>query len=423
MTNSEVIVVNDAAQHLPAITPMQMLNTAVAQGADLDKLQKLMDLQERWEKNEARKAYQLAFSAFKAEAVMVVKNITIMDGPLKGKRYADLFGVVEAATPMLSKHGLTTTWKIVKNDKDWIEAECTLTHVAGHSESASFGGPPDAGGAKNAMQARASTLSYVERYTFLAVTGLAAGGTDDDGDGGSRKASAGALSSLPIKTQEAIVETATQVKALLANDQTMDAYALWQDSKFDTDETVAFWSLLNSKQRGALGRLGEAEKAQEKGTISPAKKKRLEARIGELKADRDYVKEWCKDQFNKEHFADLTNEEYSELDEWLDEYGDNKEPAPQQSPATARPGTDKPPMTATGSDSPLGQAASSVVSSAAGGGPDDAEIVKDVETWVRKHKFDMAYDLARSLKDEKLREETNARIKKAKDYVEAKGAA
>ena len=40
-------------QLIPAspVTPMEMLTIAVQQNADLDKLQKLMDLQDRWEKN------------------------------------------------------------------------------------------------------------------------------------------------------------------------------------------------------------------------------------------------------------------------------------------------------------------------------------------------------------------------------------
>jgi hypothetical protein len=46
----------------------------------------------------------------------------------------------------------------------------------------SFGGPPDAGGAKNAIQARASTKTYLERYTLLAILGLSS--KDADADGG-----------------------------------------------------------------------------------------------------------------------------------------------------------------------------------------------------------------------------------------------
>ena len=46
-----------------------------------------------------------------------------------------------------------------------------------------MGGPPDAGGAKNAIQARASTVSYLERYTLKAILGISE--QEDDNDGGS----------------------------------------------------------------------------------------------------------------------------------------------------------------------------------------------------------------------------------------------
>src|SRR3990167_2944503 len=131
--------------------------------------------------------------------------------------------------------------------------------------------------------------------------------------------SAGALSALPIANQEVIQATAAEVKALLANDQTADAYALWQDSKFDTDQQVAFWSLLNSKQKGVLGRMGEAERNQAKGVISEPQKKRLEARIKEFGFDREVVKRECSQSWGVQHFAELTKEQYAELDAILTE--------------------------------------------------------------------------------------------------------
>jgi hypothetical protein len=165
-------------------TPADLLRIAVENGADLDRLERLMALQERWEATEARKAYDIAFAAFKAEAVTIIKNRNVTDGPLKGKKYAELFAVVNAVTPALSKHGLSSSWKITRDEPQWIEVTCTLKHTGGHTESVSMGGPPDAGGAKNAIMARASTVSYLERYTLKAITGLSEQGDDDDGGHG-----------------------------------------------------------------------------------------------------------------------------------------------------------------------------------------------------------------------------------------------
>lgn len=164
-------------------TPAELLRIAVERGDGIDILERLMALEERQRAAQAARAYSEAFSAFKAEAVTIIKNCSVTDGPLKGKRYAELFAVVNAITPALSKHGLSASWKLTKDEKDWIEVTCTLKHVGGHSESVSMGGPPDTGGAKNAIQARASTVSYLERYTLKAITGLSEQEDDNNGSG------------------------------------------------------------------------------------------------------------------------------------------------------------------------------------------------------------------------------------------------
>ena len=51
------------------LTPMELLDRAMSSGAGVDVLEKIMALQERWEKNEARKAYVAAFSQFMAETI------------------------------------------------------------------------------------------------------------------------------------------------------------------------------------------------------------------------------------------------------------------------------------------------------------------------------------------------------------------
>jgi hypothetical protein len=168
-----------APQHERTAGPLALLQS----GVDLDKVERLWAMQVQWEANEAKKAYNEAFAAFKSEAVRIIKNRKVTAGPLDGKRYAELFAVVNAVTPALSAHGLSASWKLTKDDKDWIEVTCTLKHALGHSESVSMGGPPDAGGAKNAIQARASTVTYLERYTLKAITGLSEQEDDHDGAG------------------------------------------------------------------------------------------------------------------------------------------------------------------------------------------------------------------------------------------------
>lgn len=179
------IVEMETPASVPALSensPASMMLAALKQGASLEQFEKMMDLQERWQANEAKKSYDSAFALFKAEAVKIFKGRNVTDGPLKGKSYAELHDVVNAVTPALSKHGLSSSWKLTKDEKDWMEVTCYLRHVGGHEESVSMGGPPDAGGAKNAIQARASTKTYLERYTLKAITGLSEQTDDTDGN-------------------------------------------------------------------------------------------------------------------------------------------------------------------------------------------------------------------------------------------------
>lgn len=169
------------------MNPRNLLALAVQRGgSSLEELKQLMDLQERWEANEARKQFNYAFAEFKSEAVKIVKRTEVKDGPLKGKFHANLFDVVDATTPHLSKHGLAISWKLTKDEPAWMEVTCTLRHHGGHSESVSMGAAPDAGPGRNAIQARGSAKSYLERYTATAILGLAAQDADNDGNGGGK---------------------------------------------------------------------------------------------------------------------------------------------------------------------------------------------------------------------------------------------
>ena len=224
-----------------ANSPMGMMLAAMSQGASLEQVEKMMDLQDRWERRESEKAYNAAFAAFKAEAVRIIKGRKVTDGPLRGKEYAELHDVVDAVTPALSRHGLSTAWKLTRDDKDWLEVTCTLKHVGGHSESVSMGGPPDAGGAKNALQARASTKSYLERYTLKAICGVAEGGEDTDGNAPAAPAATVPLELLAPAREAAMggwASLSKHIKSLSPADRAAlepESYALKKAAK-DADE-------------------------------------------------------------------------------------------------------------------------------------------------------------------------------------------
>lgn len=166
-----------------AITPMSMLQIAVEQGADLDKLEKLMELQERWEANEARKAFIGAKAGFKSEDINIYKTRKVdfeSRGGGTSYHHATLDNVADIISPALGKHGLSYSWKTEQPDSGVVRVTCVLTHILGHSEEVTLQAQPDQTGNKNNIQAVGSTVTYLERYTLLAATGMATADQDTD---------------------------------------------------------------------------------------------------------------------------------------------------------------------------------------------------------------------------------------------------
>lgn len=164
------------------MTPMQMLQIAVAKGVDTAQLDHLMTLQREWKAERAREAFHHAMNAFRAEAISIVKTKQVSFSGTSYK-HATLADIVSASVPALSKHGLSHRWE-TKQDGNAITVSCVVTHELGHSASTSLTAPPDTSGSKNSIQAIGSTVSYLQRYTFMAITGLAAKDQDDDGRAG-----------------------------------------------------------------------------------------------------------------------------------------------------------------------------------------------------------------------------------------------
>jgi len=184
MSESAAVMVPRQSANLPsqAVTPMQMLSMAVERGADMAMLEKLMSLQERWEANEARKAYVSAINAFKANPPSLEKNKHVKFGTTEYD-HATLDQVCDVIGKALSQHGLSHRWEVEQGEHERITVACVLTHERGHSERVSMSATPDKSGSKNNIQAIGSAATYLQRYTLLAATGLAAKEQDDDGKG------------------------------------------------------------------------------------------------------------------------------------------------------------------------------------------------------------------------------------------------
>jgi hypothetical protein len=190
MSTQQIITTPDQAHHLgkkplpespAAPTPLDLLQRALEQNVSLEQLERLQTMYEKWEANEARKEFVSALTRFKANPPAILKNQNVNMGNGKPNyNYATLDQVCRAVIQGLSEQGITHRWQMQQNGA--IKVTCILTHERGHSEEATLEGQPDQTGGKNSIQAVGSTVTYLQRYTLLAATGLAAGGTDTDGN-------------------------------------------------------------------------------------------------------------------------------------------------------------------------------------------------------------------------------------------------
>ena len=168
-------------QIIPAQTPFALMTIAVERGAQVDQLEKLMALHERWEAEQARKAFHAARARFQFLCPEIVKDKEGGGNSFKYK-YASLPGIIRQVKQPLSECGLTFRWEIDDKGKEHqIEVSCILSHCDGHSEHNSMSAMPDDSGAKNDIQQRGSAVTYLQRYTLIGVLGIASANDDDDG--------------------------------------------------------------------------------------------------------------------------------------------------------------------------------------------------------------------------------------------------
>lgn len=164
------------------MTPITLIERAVASGAGVDTIGKLMELQERWDANQARKAFDEALAAAKAEIPVIMKNRTVDFTSAKGRtnyRHEDLAGIARTVDPILAKHGLSYRFRTTSAPTEPVTVTCIVSHRAGHSEENTLSAGRDESGNKNTIQAVGSTVTYLQRYTLKAALGLAASDDDD----------------------------------------------------------------------------------------------------------------------------------------------------------------------------------------------------------------------------------------------------
>ena len=255
----------------PAATPAAVLMYAMEKGADMAQTEKLMDLQIKWEANEARKAYVADMAEFKKNPPTIVKDKLVA---FSGTSYthATLGNVTSAIVEGLAKYGFSHRWDVDQQGAQII-VSCVLTHKLGHSERTTLSSGKDDSGKKNAIQQVASAVTYLQRYTLLAATGLATHDQeDDDGRGyevGVTLAEKWCGKAITAKTVEALGEVWAEGATEIGNAKDVDAYTQFKavcnkrKSDLDAPKSPARSSRVASIVGSASDEDSESQNAQD----------------------------------------------------------------------------------------------------------------------------------------------------------------
>jgi len=185
--------VEDAPQSVSETTAIvQMIERAASNpSVDIDKMERLLQMQERVFERRAKSEFSIALAAMQPTLPTVERNgrITITDkndrkSVIQSTPYALWEDINEAIRPCLAEHGFALSFRTGQSADGKITVTAVLSHSGGHQEETTITLQHDSTGSKNSVQAVGSSISYGKRYTAGLLLNITSRGEDDDGKRG-----------------------------------------------------------------------------------------------------------------------------------------------------------------------------------------------------------------------------------------------
>lgn len=178
----------DAQQLAPAhaaAAPDSMLamieRVATDPNADIDKMERLLQMHERLLDRESAAAYTSALAGMQPKLPSIKERGAIKDRSGNVQSTYALWEDINAAIkPVLQEFGFALSFRTLTED-NMVRVTGVLAHKNGHSEQTEILLPADTSGSKNSVQSVGSSVSYGKRYAAGALLNLTTHGEDDDG--------------------------------------------------------------------------------------------------------------------------------------------------------------------------------------------------------------------------------------------------
>lgn len=166
-----------------SFSPSEMIMAAISEKVDLDKTERLLDIQVKWEANEAKKVFAASFAEAQKNMQTVVKKRI---NSQTHSKYAELGDVIEITQPIYTKEGFSLMFYEGDCPKEnYIRVYVDILHSAGHIVTRHYDVPMDGKGLRGndnmtAIHGKASSVSYGRRYLMYMIWNIPT--ADNDGN-------------------------------------------------------------------------------------------------------------------------------------------------------------------------------------------------------------------------------------------------
>ena len=210
IATTQETALQEAAPRDEATAIIQVIERAAMNpDVDIDKMERLLQMQERVMERQAGMDFNSAMAAMQTEMPSITERGKIEVKGVVRSHYATLEDIVDTVRPVMQKHGFAISFR-VRTGENAIEVTGVLMHKSGHREETSMRLPFDQSGSKNNVQSYGSSVSYGKRYVMSALLNITTRGEDDDGNSAAPTKTVTAFQAAQIARAVASCPEATQ---------------------------------------------------------------------------------------------------------------------------------------------------------------------------------------------------------------------
>lgn len=182
MTNEVQIIKEKPIQEQYSLAVLKAIETlATNEAVDIERMQRLLDVQERIMAKRAESEFFQARAEMQKELPLVYRA---KQNNHTKTRYAGLDEINQQVLPVLANHGFSVRYRNDWSQDARVVVTAILSHFSGHSQENTVVLPFDGSGAKNQVQAIGSSITYAQRYALCGLLNITLTDDNDANDAG-----------------------------------------------------------------------------------------------------------------------------------------------------------------------------------------------------------------------------------------------